>query len=160
MTDVDQRLPERFRSRLSVNARGCWIWTGAKNGNGYGSYVTKTTRPVTTVLAHRFSWSVLRGALPELLDHLCHERACVNPDHMRAATRKQNSENLAGPRRDNASGIRGVRWHDGSWQIRVRHHGELHEKSGFQTAEDAEVAAIALRQHLFGSSNEWKEWSA
>lgn len=32
----DDRLPARFWSRVVVDANGCWTWTGATTGKGYG----------------------------------------------------------------------------------------------------------------------------
>jgi HNH endonuclease len=81
----------------------CWIWTGAKLANGYG----KAPRPhgsaghVKYVTAHRLVYELLVGPLSaELhLHHLCGNRMCVNPDHLRPVTAAEHAEITYKPRR-------------------------------------------------------------
>jgi hypothetical protein len=53
-------------------------------------------RPRTT-LAHRFAYEQLHGPVPAglQLDHLCRNRACVNPDHLEAVTQLVNIRRAA-----------------------------------------------------------------
>lgn len=60
----------------------CWIWTGAKR-QGYGKLVIDGQH----VQAHRWFYEQMRGPAPEVLHHECHNRACVNPWHLRDTTR-------------------------------------------------------------------------
>lgn len=66
----------------------CWIWFGAQNGKGYGSFRTGATH----VLPHRFSYELLVGPIPAGLqiDHLCFTPRCVNPKHLEPVTNKIN----------------------------------------------------------------------
>lgn len=65
---------------------GCWIWLGpfrdSKDYYGGLSYKGKVDR------SHRFVYSYLRGPIPKglLLDHLCRNKICCNPDHLEPAT--------------------------------------------------------------------------
>lgn len=83
---------------------GCWHWRSAMDTNGYGllSVGGKTTK------AHRFAYELLVGHIPDglVIDHLCRNRSCVNPDHMEPVT---NDENLRrGNGRDVSQGRRGI----------------------------------------------------
>ena len=78
---------ERFWPK--VDAFGdCWEWTAGKNKYGYGLFRFKNR----SYLAHRFAYETLVGDIPEgeELDHLCRNRACCNPDHLQAVTRRVN----------------------------------------------------------------------
>lgn len=65
----------------------CWIWTAAKS-KGYGRFMLPGRR---LVQAHRLSYSLERPIPDGLeLDHLCRNRACVNPTHLEPVTTRTN----------------------------------------------------------------------
>ena len=68
---------------------GCWLWTRAATGRGYGA--VRIRRQWTQ--AHRASWTALRGPIPSglVIDHLCRTPLCVNPEHMRVVTQRENT---------------------------------------------------------------------
>lgn len=104
-------------------------------------------------LAHRYAYELLVGAIPDgmQIDHICHNRACVNPGHLRPVTRKQNMENQAGVNVDNNSGFRGVGLNKrtGKYRARAQHDGKEYTAGEHDTPEQAAEAARQLRLSLF-----------
>ena len=90
----DPRLPPRFWSKVRVLPNDCWEWTGTRNGVGYGrlGIGSRTDSSARMVYAHRFAYEHLVGPIPSELesDHLCRNRACVNPLHIEPVTRSVN----------------------------------------------------------------------
>lgn len=66
----------------------CWNWKACKDRYGYG----RLGHHGTSVLAHRISYELIKGMIPNglTIDHLCKNRACVNPDHMEVVTNEVN----------------------------------------------------------------------
>jgi hypothetical protein len=65
----------------------CWVWTGEKSDKGYGLFNARTGR----YRAHRLSLYLAIGDYGDLLVlHSCHRPACVNPNHLRPGTVRDN----------------------------------------------------------------------
>jgi HNH endonuclease len=74
----------QFKADLSA---ACWPWPmTSSRGYAYCNY------DGTQWAAHRLMWTLLRGPIPPkmTIDHLCRNRACVNPWHMEVVTRSEN----------------------------------------------------------------------
>lgn len=76
-------------ARLRGARCACWLWDGRRNAAGYAlAEIEGRTRNL-----HTFIWELTRGAKPAEgfdVDHVCRNRACVNPDHFEAVPHRVN----------------------------------------------------------------------
>jgi len=82
----------RFKNNITKISNDCWHWTGRFDEDGYGkiNYAKKTKR------THRLSYELHVGPIPEklLVLHKCHDRKCVNPDHLKIGTNDENMSDM------------------------------------------------------------------
>lgn len=87
-------LPEFMVERIEKNKRGCWIWTGEINRNGYGTFLVRPKKGVRKrKMSHIVVYETLVGDYDKslFLDHKCRVRSCCNPDHLEPVTPKVNT---------------------------------------------------------------------
>lgn len=145
---MKQSTMRRFWEKVDRSTGECWRWTAAMNDRGYAQLWIDGK----VEYAHRFAFECFIGDIPAGLyvDHLCHTPNCVNPDHLRLATNKQNQEHRQGAQANSSSGIRGVSRNKltGKWEAYVNHHGKRRRRS-FAGREDAAAQASTWRAELF-----------
>lgn len=80
-------LPQRFWSKVDTSGE-CWLWRGAKDGQGYAEFFFDCRQ----LAAHRLIYEALVGPIPAglTIDHLCRNRACVNPAHLEPVSNRVN----------------------------------------------------------------------
>lgn len=93
---LDKKTVERIFSKIEIDEKtGCWNWIGNKNGQGYGRVRFNGPK----VLVHRIMYAWSHGPIPNpnvgsrdipIIDHICENKACVNPYHLRLVSHRFN----------------------------------------------------------------------
>lgn len=97
---VEQKYIDRFWAKVdkTSNSNGCWIWTGSRDGKGYGLAVGVVRKHFGTQLAHRISAKLAGMNINDkdkpLVRHLCHNPLCVNSLHLKTGTYAENSRDM------------------------------------------------------------------
>jgi hypothetical protein len=85
-------LIERFEERyIPIPESGCWLWIGATTEDGGYGQISQDYR---RMLAHRLSWELYNGPIPEGMNvlHHCDTPSCVNPKHLFLGTQLDNAK--------------------------------------------------------------------
>ena len=136
----------RFWAKVDKSG-DCWTWQASTDRRGYGHIWFNGK----LVYAHRFAYALSYGECANGLeiDHMCHNRRCVNPEHLQLVTNQQNAENRCA-RKGSKSGIRGVSWDAcrDKWHVQAMAKGRIYSGGYYDDVHEAEKAAIALRNKL------------
>lgn len=92
--DINTELLERFHEKWTLSSNGCWEWTGATMGYGYGFIKIPKTRK--QIGAHRLSYLIHYGELPigYSVCHVCDNPLCVKPSHLFLGKAKDNLSDM------------------------------------------------------------------
>ena len=148
---------ERYWEKVD-KTDNCWLWTASCTTDGYGKFWNGGK----LVVPHRLSYEWTHGDIPDgmQVDHRCHTRNCVRPDHLRLVTHAQNQQNRRGAQSNNATGVRGVGWHKPSrkYLARVALHGKTHYVGLYDTLAEAEAAVVAKRLQMY-THDDYADWA-
>lgn len=133
----------------STKVGECLLWDGKLDTHGYG--VMSIQNKIRRV--HRVAYEVAKGPIPDglVIDHLCFNRHCVNPDHLRTVTNQVNTLRRSGANQNNrGTGLRNVYVNrSGSYFVSLTADGQRYYGGTFTSLEDANAAAVQLRaQHI------------
>lgn len=148
-------LQSAFDRWPTTSANDCMIWTGNTAGRDdpYGVLTFRSKN----VYAHRAAYELRHGPIPRGMDidHLCHVRLCVNPDHLRMVSHKQNLEHRNGANANSHTGHRGITYDKGrdQYRARIKHNYKEIHVGRFATLEEAVAAVAEKRRELFTHSD-------
>lgn len=110
-----------FWARMQQAPSGCWLWTGARDRDGYGN----TTLAGKHLKAHRYAYFLTYGPIPDGMKvcHRCDNPSCCNPAHL-----------FLGTDRDN--------WHDANSKGRRRFDTARGERSASAVLKEGQVRHI------------------
>jgi HNH endonuclease/NUMOD3 motif len=113
---------------------GCWVWTGAKNQNGYGNFFLDGQ----IMKAHRASYQLHLGCIPEGLQvlHRCDNPSCIRPDHLFLGTPDDNMKDASSKGR-----LKGSTGYRHSKQVREKISNALAGKPKSEKAKAAYKAS-------------------
>lgn len=144
-----ESLSDAFVLRIDFEG-DCWVWTGPTDGFGHGSLERKPYKSK----AHRYSYETYVGPIPKgyEIDHQCRNASCVRPSHLKAVTHAVNLQNRD-TSRSNSSGYRGVsQFGSDKWRAYAKLDGKQYSGGIHDTAEQANEAAIALRNRIYDNN--------
>jgi hypothetical protein len=123
----------------------CWVWTGLAKTRGYGRISRAIDKKPHYFLAHRYSWMLRHGPIPDgqHVLHKCDTPVCVNPDHLFLGTHQENMADM---------------WAKGRQNLKVRQRGEARHNAKLNAESVKEIrrltaagerrADIAARFHV------------
>jgi hypothetical protein len=96
---------ERFEAFFDKGT-GCWLWKGSKTDQGYGHFFNSRFSKPHSMKAHRQSWLLYKGPIPDglLVLHKCDTPSCVNPDHLFLGTNDDNIDDRNAKERQSRGG--------------------------------------------------------
>lgn len=104
-----ETIEDRFWEKVLILPydRGCWIWIGAFDHDGYG-HISPSTANDTKLRAHRLSWILHFGSIPNGLCvcHHCDNRKCIRWDHLFLGSYADNTRDMWAKGRGNTEHVK------------------------------------------------------
>ena len=97
--EIPQRVAERAATRWILGDGGCFVSTYSVGSHGYAQIGWQDGKHRQAVTAHRAAWVYAhRQQIPVgmTVDHLCKNRRCVNPAHLRLLSNFENARRTHG----------------------------------------------------------------
>ena len=138
----------RFWDKVKILGNDeCWDWVAGKFSDGYGQFRLGAKK----VRAHRLAYEMVVGSIPGemFIDHMCHNKSCVNPNHLRLSTPAENTRNQK-LSRNNKSGLKGAFKCRGKWRAQIKVNNIITYLGYFNTLEDAHAAYCDAAKRLHG----------
>jgi hypothetical protein len=144
-----------FNRNQQPGANGCIEWTGIQSSIGYGfigfiyknkSQGSASSRGRGMMTTHRLAWMIKHNRLPAKrnINHTCHNKLCVNPDHLEEGTQREKLDAMV---RD---GIKGGRQTGSSGVYNHKQHNRTYKYSeaDIQWIRTADTRDIAIKYGL------------
>ena len=112
---MSRTLAERFWAKVEKKGSDeCWTWIGRRDQAGYGKFYVKDGTRETTAYAHRISYELSIGPIPNGLCvlHHCDNPPCVNPNCFFLGTQADNMADMDRKGRRGYTGSKGENNHN------------------------------------------------
>lgn len=156
--EVSRKQIESFWKKVS-KGDDCWVWSGNKNLQGYGLVDLSGKQR----LAHRVSWAIHNGNLPEVIFvlHHCDNPPCIRPDHLFLGGHIENTRDRVSKGRPGGRMInRPIGESNPSAKLNLKKVSEIRElrKSGLTLSAIAKIYKVSRPQigHIV-SGQHWKQ---
>lgn len=91
------KTPEDYLNQRLDKTGDCWIFTGAKDRDGYGQvHHARTAKDLGVTRAHQMAYVTWKGEIPDgyFVCHTCDNPSCCNPDHLFLGTAQDNVDDM------------------------------------------------------------------
>lgn len=156
-----------FNSKQRPGPNGCIEWTGIQSNIKYGfigfiykdkSQGSPSSRGRGMMTVHRLAWMIEHGRLPTQrnINHTCHNKLCVNPDHLQEGTQREKLDAMV---RDGIKGGRAPGVAIGSYEHSQTGRTYKYSIAEIQWIRTATTAEIAAKYNISRSRAGTRRWS-